>query len=265
MSGGVRVGRPLLLVALGLSALVPFALLATLSVGARWLYPAVLPPEVTLDGWARLLEDGSRLRRATASSLALACGTGVLATIVGFVAGRAIARLRGWRRYAGAGAAFLPVAAPPVALAVGLQVSLLSVGLGGEFAGVLLAHAVPAAGYVSLFCLGIFSVFDARVEEQARSLGATPVQVLGRVTLPLLRVPLAEGFVLGFLVSWAQVPLTLVVGQGLVPALPVEVLSYVQAGQDTLGAAGALLLTLPPLVTMGVLGLVVRRTQVVTP
>ena len=171
--------------------------------------------------------------------------------------------MTGWRRYAGAGAAFLPVAVPPIALAVGLQVSFLHLGLGGSFAGVLLAHAVPAAGYASLFFIGIFTGFDGRLEEDARSLGATPRQVWRRVTLPLLRRPIAESFLLAFLVSWAQVPLTLVVGQGRVETLPVEVLTYLGAGQDALGAAGALLLLLPPLFGIGVVALAVRRAGVV--
>ena len=163
----------------------------------------------------------------------------MLASRLGLPVGRAIARLRGWRRHLGAAAAFLPVAAPPIALAVGLQYSFLRLGLGGTHAGVLLAHLVPALGYSALFFLGIFAAYDERYEEEARSLGATRRQVLLRVTLPLLRRPLVEAFVLGFLVSWAQVPLTLVVGQGLVTTLSVEVLAYVQAGQDRIAATAA--------------------------
>jgi putative spermidine/putrescine transport system permease protein len=148
-------------------------------------------------------------------------------------------------------------------LGVGLQFSFLWAGLGGTHLGVLLAHLIPAAGYVSLFFLGIFSVHDDRLETEARTLGATPQQTLMRVTLPVFRRPLVEGFVLGFLVSWAQVPLTLLIGQGRVPALPLEVLSYLQAGQDALAATGALLLVIPPLLLMGMAGALLRGRSVV--
>jgi ABC-type spermidine/putrescine transport system permease subunit II len=116
---------------------------------------------------------------------------------------------------------------------------------------------------VSLFFLGIFSVHDDRLEAEARTLGATPWQTLTRITLPVFRRPLLEGFVLGFLVSWAQVPLTLLIGQGVVPALPLEVLSYLQAGQDPRAATGALLLVLPPLLLMGMVGALLRGRSVV--
>jgi hypothetical protein len=101
-------------------------------------------------------------------------GTAALATAAALPVGRALARLAGWRRHVAAALAFLPVAAPPVALATGLQVALLSAGVGGTPVGVLLAHLVPAVGYLSLLFLGTFTLFDARVEEAARTLGAAP-------------------------------------------------------------------------------------------
>ncbi len=74
-----------------------------------------------------------------------------------------------------------------------------------------------------------------------------------------------EAFVLGFLVSWAQVPLTLLVGQGQVRTLTVEVLAWIRAGQDPLAAAGTLCLMVPPLVLMAFVAVAVRRAEVVAP
>jgi putative spermidine/putrescine transport system permease protein len=249
-----------LLVSTGL----PFLTLVMTSLSHAWFWPDLVPPTLTLMHW-RGLVDGSptRLLPATLSSLGLAMATGALAVALAFPMGRAMARLRGWRRFLAAGCAFLPVAVPPLVLGVGLQFSFLRVGLGGTHLGVLLAHLIPAAGYVSLFLLGIFSVHDDRLEAEARTLGATPWQTLTRVTLPVFRRPLLEGFVLGFLVSWAQVPLTLLIGQGVVPALPLEVLSYLQAGQDARAATGALLLVAPPLLLMGAAGALLRGRSVV--
>lgn len=244
---------------------IPFLALLLLSLGGEWFWPALVPRTFDLSRWTGLLGGApdSRLARAGWISLLLAVGTGALASALALPVGRALARLRGWRRALGAGAAFLPVAVPPIALGIGLQYTFLRLGLAGSLGGVLLAHLVPALGYASLFFLGVFAVYDERVEEEARSLGASPWQVTRFVTLPLLRRPLAEVFVLGFLVSWAQVPLTLLVGQGLVTTLSVEVLSYVQAGQDGLAATGALLLILPPIALLSLVALAVRRTVAV--
>lgn len=258
---GARFARAAAVGLLAASAAAPFLLLALWSVGHDWFYPALLPPRFTGQSWAELL-GGERLLTATLTSLALGLGTGALACAAGLPVGRSLARLDGWRRHAGAALAFLPVAAPPIALATGLQFSFLRLGLGGTFAGVLLAHAVPAVGYGSLYFLGVFAVFDSRVEDEARSLGATPRQTLRYVLLPLLRRPLADAFALGFLVSWAQVPLTLLVGGGPVRTLPIEVFALVQAGQDRPAATGALLLLAPALAALAATRLAASRTEV---
>lgn len=256
---GMRAVRATLLAGLALSALAPLVLLLITSVGDRWFYPALLPPRITGESW-RSLVDGDRLASATLTSMALATATGALACAVGLVVGRALAGLEGAWRHTAAAAAFLPVAAPPIALATGLQLTFLSLGLGGTFPGVLLAHAIPAAGYTSLYFLGLFQLLDQRIEDEARSLGASTTQLWRRVLLPMLRRPIAEGWVLGFLVSWAQVPLTLLVGGGAVRTLPLETLAFVRAGQDRWAATGALLLVLPALAAL-LLGLSARRAE----
>ena len=258
---GARLVRVALLAALAVSAIGPFVVLAAWSVSGRWLFPSLLPERVSAAPWRDAL--GGGVAHAALTSLALAAGTAVLATALALPVGRALSRLDGWRRHVGAAAAFLPVAAPPVALATGLQVALLYAGLGGTAGGVLLAHVVPAVGYLSLFFLGTFTLFDARVEEAARTLGASPRETLRRVTLPLLRRPVAEAGAVAFLVSWTQFALTLVVGAGAVRTLPLEVFALVRAGQDAHAAAGALVLTLPAVALLAALRLAARRADVV--
>lgn len=255
--------RLLLLGALALGVLAPLLVLLVASVGRAWFWPALLPPELTGESWRAALAPRARLGAAAATSVGLAFGTGLVSMVLALPIGRALARLRGPWRHVAAGLAFLPVAAPPIALGIGLQVTLLSIGLGGTAAGVLLAHSVPAVGYGALYLLGALSAYDERVEDAARTLGAAPRQVLRHVTLPLLRRPLLEVFALAWLVSWAQVPLTLLVGAGAVRTLPVEVLSFVSAGQDRWASTGALLLVAPALVALAALRVAVRRTAAV--
>lgn len=252
-----------LAVLLALGALLPLVFLVALSFSTAWFYPALLPGQWTTANWDLLFRDSAAMSGALLTSVALASATGVISSVAGLLAGREIARLGGWRRRLAVALAFLPVAVPPLAMAIGLQYSLLRSGLGGRFAGVLFAHVVPAIGYTTLFFTGIFAVFDWRVENEARSLGANPFEVLRRVTCQILRRPLVEAFALGFLVSWAQVPLTLLIGQGLVTTLPLELMAYVNAGQDHLAATAGLLLTMPPLGMLVVAGLAVRRLGVV--
>ena len=251
--------RALLLVALAITTVGPLLLLVVTSFSRLWFYPSLVPATWTADGW-QLGADGTRLGRALWTSVMLALATGVCATAVALPLGRAMAGLRGWRRHVTAGAAFLPVAAPPLALGTGLQVLLLRIGIGGTAAGVFVAHLVPAVGYLSLIFLGTFTLFDRRVEEEARTLGATPAQTWRRITLPLLRPQIAEAMIVGFLVSWSQFALTLVVGGGAVSSLPLEIFAYVRAEQARPAAVGALLLVVPPAAAFVALRWAARRS-----
>ncbi len=253
--------RAALLPALALSAVAPLALLAVWSVSREWFFPAAWPARFTGESWRAVA--GGSVAASVGRSVGLACATGVLACAAALPVGRALAAARGWRRHVGAALAFLPVATPPIALGTGLQWLFLRVGLGGTAAGVALAHLVPAAGYLALYFLGVFAVYDAGPEEEARSLGASPRQVLWLVTLPTLRRPLAEAFALGFLVSWSQVALTLLIGGGRVRTLPLELFSYLRSGQERYAAVAALLLTVPPLLALVAARYAAGRTQVV--
>ena len=238
----------------------PLAILGIWATSGPWLFPALLPDWFTFAGWRA---DGlGALGPALATSATIAIATGVVGCALALPIGRALARLTGWRRHAAAAAAFLPVAAPPLALGTGLQVAALAAGVGGTAAGVLLAHLVPAVGYLSLFFLGTFTLYDARAEAEARTLGASAWQAWWRVTIPMLRRQIGEAVALGFLISWTQFALTLVVGGGAVRALPLEVFALVRAGQDRAAAIGALLLIVPPLAALAGLRWAARRTAV---
>ncbi len=263
MSAGRTLYRTGLIAGLAAGALLPLATLVATSLGRDWHWPALIPAHIDATAWTGSLATGGRLGHALFMSLALAIATGALCAVLGLPAGRAIATLRGWRRRIAAGAAFLPIAAPPIALGVGLQYTLLSLGLGGRFTGVLLAHLVPAAGYATLYFVGVFALLDPGYEEAARSHGAGPWGALWRVTLPLMRRPAADAFLIGFLSSWVQFALTLVVGGGAVRTLPLEIFAYVGAGEDRYAAVGALLLLVPPLIALGVARVVAGRTAAV--
>jgi len=238
--------RPLRLVLLAglVTAMgLPFLTLAVSSLAHGWFFPALLPAEWSHEAWQQL--GRGPLGAALATSLLLGTATALLATALALPIGRLVARRDGRSRGLLTAAAFLTVAAPPVAIGTGLQLLALRTGVGGSALGVLLGHLVPATGYLALYFAAVFDGVDAELEATARTLGATPVQVARRLLLPLLQRPIAEALALGFLISWAQVPLTLILGGGAVRTLALEVAAYAQSGQDGLAAAAGLLLTLP--------------------
>jgi len=247
---------------LAISAVGPLLLLIAWSVSAVWFFPALLPQRWSVEGWAWAFQHGDRIAAAVRNSMLLGIADGAIGCAIAFPIGRAISRLSGWRRYAAAAAVFSPVAAPPIALGIGIQYFMLRIGVGGTAVGVLLAHLVPTVGYLSLYFLSVFTAFDSRVEDEARTLGATFRQVLWRITLPMMRRQIAEAVAIGFLISWAQYALTLTVGGGTVHTLPLEVFSYMRAGSGNYAASAALVMIVPPLLALAAARYAAGRTDV---
>lgn len=241
----------------------PVAVLALRALSATWFFPDILPAAGSTGTLGALWSD-ARLWRAGAVSLALAAATGAGGAALALAAGRVVARGPRSVQTAAGAAAFLPVIAPPIALGVGLQVLALRTWVAGTFWGVLFAHLVPATGYLTLYFLGVLSAYDWSLEDEARTLGASPRQVLTRVAWPVLRPRIVEAVLLGALISWAQLALTLVIGGGAVRTLPVELLAFVRSGDDRLAATAALALTVPPALAVSVLARGARRTGAIT-
>lgn len=251
----VRLAWPLLLA----WVLAPIAVLVVRAAGRVWPFPDLWPSMVDASNTIAVLAD-ARLADALVTSLGLALWTGATSSLLGFALAQALAQSTSRIRRITLALALLSVVAPPVALALGLQVAMLGLGVSGTLAGVWLAHLVPATGYLTLFAAGVFSAYDFAVHDEARTLGATRWQVTARVTWPLLRPRLLEGALLGALVSWGQLALTLLVGGGIVRTLPVELLAFLRSGDDQLGAAAALVLAVPPVLGLGLVQTATRRT-----
>ena len=233
--------------------LVPLVPLLLWAVAERWSAPGALPQQWGLRG----LDDAhaAGLLPAAGRSLLLGLVVAALATPLGAAAGRAL----GWREtrhpVALALVLLLPVLLPPFAVSMGLDVVVLRLGVPAPVAvvAVLVVFAVPYCAYA---VAGAYAALDPRLEEQARSLGASPRRARLGATLPAVRSGLAVVAVLGFLVGWSDYVVTLLVGGGRLVSLPVLLGSAASAaGNEPLVAVLALAGVLPPLLLLGLLAL----------
>jgi len=226
-------------------ALFPLFILAVQSLARLWLWPALLPPSWSLRAWGDTFRASSGVLPALANSLAIASTVSVLSLFIATPAARTLAfgrfRLKSLFLYV----LFLPILAPPLAAAMGLHVVFLRLGLAGDITGVVLVHLIPAIPYATLLLVGSFTRLDTDLEAQARTLGATPLVVLRRVTIPLLAPGLAVAASFTFLISWSQYILTLLIGGGQVLTLPLALVAAQRSGDQALAASICLLFLAP--------------------
>jgi putative spermidine/putrescine transport system permease protein len=150
-------------------------------------------------------------QRAIINSIIVGSGTTLLATALGTAASLSLRNPGLFMRGAFRTLFLLPMVVPAVVLGVGMQVLLARFGLTNSYAGVIIAHTVVAVPFVVVSVTSALAGIDYRVELAAESLGAAPVIVFWRVTLPLALHGILSGAVLAFATSLDEVVLTLFV------------------------------------------------------
>lgn len=151
------------------------------------------------------------------SALRLSLLTATLATAVSFVLGVPLAWLLARSQFPGVrllrALVTLPLVLPPVVGGVALLLAFGRMGFVGQLldrwfgvtlpfstAGVVVAEAFVAMPFLVVTVEGALRSADQGYDEAATTLGATPMTVLRRVTLPLIAPSLAAGGVL----CWAR-------------------------------------------------------------
>ncbi|WP_298747884.1 ABC transporter permease subunit, partial [uncultured Nocardioides sp.] len=225
----------------------------------RWSGRAALPQQLGTAGWVSALEAGlgPALLRSTALGLAVAA--------VATPWGAWVGRLLGWRLARHPRllvvALVLPVLLPPLAVAMGLDVVVLRIGVPGEVA-VLAVLAVLALPYTAFTVAAGYARLGPGPEEQARMLGAGPRAARRLVTWPALRRSLALAALLAFLVGWSDYVVTLLLGGGRLVTLPLLLgASASGAGNEPTTAALAVVAASPALVLLVVVGAVLRSAR----
>src|SRR5262249_16189086 len=223
-------------------------MIALASLAGQW--NDVLPSHFTFQHYLGAVrgESGAQLR--------VSILTGFLASLVALVYGSwAALALRlvrpGPRRLLGA-VFFLPSAVPSVSVGLGLLVAFSRPPglLKGTTTIVVLAHFI----LISAFTFGTVSAGLARLspdyEEIAASLGAGPLYLLRRITLPLLAPYLIGAFSLSFALSMGELGATMMVYPPGWVTLPVGIFGLTDRGEVFAGAALTILLIAVTLVVL---------------
>jgi len=163
------------------------------------------------------------------SSLWISTLLGVIATViaVSLASLAAFGLVRGRPRYRFAVEVLLlaPLTLPLVVWAIALLSIYAELGMNGTLTGLILAHVTITLPFAARIMIATLNEIDPRLEAAAKSLGATPAQVLRRITLPLARPGLLSSSAIAFLVSFNDVVVTtLIAGAGWI-TFPVRTFS----------------------------------------
>lgn len=136
----------------------------------------------------------------------------------------------------------LPIMIPTIIYALGLYRFWIDLRLLDTYTGVVIAHAVTAIPYVVITVSTSLAGFDPRLEQAARSLGATIGQTLSRVIVPSVMPGILSGGIFAFVHSWDELVVVLFIASRAIFTLPRRMWDGINEHLDPTMAAVAVIL-----------------------
>jgi putative spermidine/putrescine transport system permease protein len=233
------------------AVLLPFVPLVLWAFSQRWFFPHLLPEQWGLRAWTYVFGTaGAQITEALIQSVLVAAVTAVLSVAGGVPAGRALGLYHFRGKDLLSIVLLLPIIVPPLCVAMGLHLWLLRLGLAATFGGVVLVHLTACLPYAVFVMWGVFSNYNPEFEDQARSLGASPLQVMRQVMIPLTFPGIVVAALFAFLLSWSQYLSTLIIGGGKITTLPILLFALMASGDRPVAAAVSLVFVLPALAAL---------------
>jgi putative spermidine/putrescine transport system permease protein len=168
-----------------------------------------------------------QFQRAAVNSVLVTLGAVTLALPIGTLAALALERARLRGRSLWAAALLSPLVVPGVAAGLGFLILAAALGLLRSRSVLIVAHVALVLPFVVRSVWVSVRNLDPALERAAASLGATPVRVFFRVTLPLLRPGLFAGLIFAVVVSVNEFVVSLFISNRVTEILPVAMFNYV--------------------------------------
>ncbi|WP_181702682.1 ABC transporter permease [Chthonobacter albigriseus] len=179
------------------------------------------------------------------NSLVVAVLTAVIATVLGTLAALGLSRPDFPGRGFVMAVLISPMIVPIVIVAVGAYLFFGNLGLANTRTGLVLSHTALALPFVIVTVTATLSGYDRNLSRAAASLGAPPLDVFRRVTLPLIAPGVASGAVFAFATSFDEVVVALFLTGAEQRTLPVQMFSGIRDQiNPTIMAAATMLIAL---------------------
>lgn len=208
--------------------------------------------------WYVSLFHNEALLSAAWLSIRIAAVSACLATVLGIMAGFALARFGAFRgRTLFGGMITAPLVMPDVIIGLSLLLMFVSLELtlgwpaGRSATTITLAHTTFTTAYVAVIIQSRLVGLDRSLEEAAMDLGARPFKIFFVITLPIILPAVLGGWLLAFTLSLDDLVIASFVSGPGSTTLPMMVFSSIRLGVSP--EINALATIIVVLVSLGVL------------
>ncbi len=148
-------------------------------------------------------------QRSMVNSVVVAVCATLLATVLGTLAALGLTRANFPGKPAVMAILISPIMVPIVVIAVGMFYFYAQVGLVSTLTGIILAHTTLGVPFVVITVAATLQGFDHNLIRAGAILGANPVRVFRKVTLPIITPGVVSGSLFAFAASWDEIVVVL--------------------------------------------------------
>lgn len=185
----------------------------------------------------------------------------LLATTLGTLAALGLNRADFYGKTAVMAVLISPIVIPIVITAAGMFYFYASIGLSSTIPGLVLAHAALGVPFVVITVSATLVGFDHNLVRAGSSLGADPVRVFFKVTLPLILPGVVSGALFAFITSWDELVVAIFLAGAEQHTLPRRMWSGIRELLSPTITAVATMLIMFSIMLMVTMELLRRRSE----
>jgi multiple sugar transport system permease protein len=246
-----RLAAHVVLIAASLIILLPLLWILRTSIVSRrsaYLIPPDFAAPLNLDSWAYILAEQNFIRYFV-NSLAIGLGTAVISLLIGVPAAYSIARWRTGGQTVRVGILATQIL-PPITLIIPVFIVARELGLLNSQALIATMYLSFNLPFVVWILYGFFKGLPEEVEEAGLVDGATRLQVLRLIVVPMALPGLIAAGVFSFVLAWNEFLFAFILTGIESRTLPVALVGLITQAGTQIGpmAAGTVLMCAPVIV-----------------
>ncbi|SFS66131.1 ABC transporter permease [Paenibacillus sp. BC26] len=227
----------------------PLLNLAILAFTGKWNYPDVMPHQWSMKWWTFVFKQEDIPQSIGLSFMIASIVTG-LSIVLCIPAAYAFARIRFPFSRFFLFSFLLTHAFPKMGLYVSIAVLFYKLGLMNTLLGVVLIHMINVLMFMTWIPTAAFRNVHQAQEESARDVGAGPIRVFLKITLPMALPGIIVASIFTFLNSLDEAQGTFLVGIPNYKTMPIVMYSIISDYPAYAGAVFSIILTAPTIILL---------------
>ena len=185
----------------------------------------------------------------------------LLSTVLGTMAALGLSRAHMPYRKTIMAILISPMIVPLIIIAAGMFFFYSKVGLSGTYLGIILAHTAMGTPFVVITVTATLVGFNHSLTRAGASLGAPPIYVFFKITLPLILPGVISGALFAFITSFDEVAVVLFLADYDQRTIPRQMWSGLREQISPTILAVATLLVMLSIFLLGILEMLRRRSE----